>query len=318
MIQEFLTELQRFVPDHARIVSCQFRGDPNSDFSGKWRAKPISRVDQIDHKANVYFCVSAMQRNLRGEIRRRKENFAGGLCLMIDDLGDGLGAKNPLSTILALSPTCLIETSPSNFQAVYFFDRLETNAAKLDALIQAFIRQRFLTHDPGMAGINRVFRPPIGINGKPKYGGWQVRAAEWHPENRYSIDTIARAFELELNVQQRRVTHDAIDNRAISDRLRHFVDVKRQLRQWNMLKKEEPDLSGWQEIVCPWIDEHSDHADSGASIRVPSHENQFYGAFRCHHGHCQDKGWRELTDWIDDDSAEYFDELARVYIDKER
>ena len=63
-------------------------------------------------------------------------------------------------------------------------------------------------------------------------------------------------------------------------------------------KRPEPDPSGWIEMRCPWVDEHTAGADTGAAIREPAEENGYYGAFRCHHGHCADRGWADLTDLI--------------------
>jgi hypothetical protein len=47
---------------------------------------------------------------------------------------------------------------------------------------------------------------------------------------------------------------------------------------------------GW-DIVCPWIDEHTNRADTGTA----------YGCgqgFVCHHGHCQDRVGRDLWDKV--------------------
>ena len=115
MISEFLDEMYRFIPEEGRVMGCQFRGDPNADIYSKWRARVIRSPNMIDDGANVYFCVSAMKRNERGEFRRRKENFCGGILLMIDDIGTGKGAKFPMETIDALEPTCLIDRDWETF-----------------------------------------------------------------------------------------------------------------------------------------------------------------------------------------------------------
>lgn len=287
--------MNRFVPDDARMMMCQFRGDPYADIAGKWKARVLNDVGMIDEGANVYLCVSAMQRNQRGEFRRRKENFAGGLLLMIDDIGTGLGAKFPMSVLDALPPTAMIETSPDNFQAMYFFDRLIDDLKTFDALIRAFIHKQFLGQDTGQAGVNRVFRPPAGVNGKPKYGGWKVRMTEWHPERRYSVEEIVKAFGLEL-IRERRPPRGATGGKG--DAIRNFTLVRGQLRAAGMLKSELHDYSGWAEIQCPWVANHSDGVDNGAAIRLPDEENAWQGAFRCHHGHCEGRGWRDLTDWL--------------------
>lgn len=295
MFNEFFNEMRRYVPDDARIMTCQFRGDPNDDIYGKWRAKVLNNPKMVDEAANVYLCVSAMRRNSRGEFRRRKENFAGGLLLMIDDIGTGQGAKFPLSVVEPLPPTAMVETSPDNWQAMYFFDGLVEDLKTFDALIRAFIHRQFLGADPGSAGVNRVFRPPAGVNGKPKYGGWQVRMTDWHPERRYSVEQIAEAFNLQL-VRERRPPRGATGHKA--HKIRAFMDTRAALRSAGMLKAEEADYSGWIHVRCPWTDNHTDRADSGAAIRLPEEENDWTGAFRCHHGHCAGKGWRDLTDWL--------------------
>lgn len=296
MIEQFYNAMKEALPREGRVMLCQFRGDPNSDIKGKWRASVLNDVSMIDEKANVYLCVSAMKKNERGEYRRRKENFAGGILLMIDDLGTGKGAKFPMSTIDCLPPTALIETSPDNFQAVYFFDKLVTDMAKFEALIRAFINKEFLGKDTGMAGVNRVFRPPAGVNGKPKYGGWNVRLAEWNPLNMYTVEQIATAFNLELRTAGPRVPKGATVNKP--ENIRHFIATRAELRAAGMLKKDAADMAGWADVKCPWTHEHTGSMDNGAAIRIPDADNSWFGAFRCHHGACDGRGWRELTEWL--------------------
>ena len=302
MIEKFFNAMKETLPPEGRIMLCQFRGDPNSDIKGKWRARVLNSPKTIDEKANVYLCVSAMKKNSRDEFRRRKENFAGGLLLMIDDLGEGKGAKFPLSTIDAAPPTALIETSPGNFQAIYVFKELVTDMAKFEALIRAFINAQFLGKDTGMAGVNRVFRPPIGINGKPKHGGWSVRCTSWHPERRYTVEELASAFKLELHTAGPRIPTGATVNK--SENIRAFIAVRAALRAAGMLKKDEADMAGWTDMRCPWTDEHSGAMDNGAAIRIPDADNSWFGAFKCHHGSCEQRGWRELTEWLAESQEE--------------
>lgn len=301
----FLAAMKQNVPEEARIMLCQFRGSPTDDIKGKWRAYVLNSAEQIDPKANVYLCVSAMQRNARGEFRRRKENFAGGLLLMIDDLGTGAAAKFPMSTLDPLPPTALVETSPANYQAIYLFDKLVTDEGLFTRLIRAFIAKQFLGNDPGMAGVNRVFRPPIGVNGKPKHDGWCVRLADWHPERRYSPDDLVQAFGLKLEPPGRKIPRGATINK--SEAIRAFVGVRQSLRSAGMLKRQHSDQGGWQDMVCPWTHEHTGGVDNGAALSEPSEENGWTGAFKCHHGSCQERHWRDLTDWLSEEQAEFLD-----------
>lgn len=310
----FIKAMYAHVPEDSRVMACQFAGDPNADVKGKWVARTLTSVHQLDDSANVYVAVSAMNRNERGEYRRRKENFAGGILLMIDDLGDGPGSKFPMSLIKNVPPTALIETSPGNHQAVFMFRGLVTEPRSMEALINGFIAKKFLGKDTGMSGINRVFRPPFGVNGKPKYRtssspeGWRVRCVDWQPSKRYTIGDLASAFDITLS-DYSGVRKPSGATLGKSEGMKAFVQVRQALRSAAMLKREEADMSGWQDIVCPWTDNHTDRVDSGAAIREPAEENGWTGAFRCHHGTCQGKGWKALTDWLAENQAEL---LARI------
>lgn len=177
------------------------------------------------------------------------------------------------------------------------FSSLVESASRFDALINGFIAKQFLGKDTGMAGINRVFRPPYGINGKPKYKGWKVACARWNPESRYSIEELAEAFGIDLE-EQERIRKPSGATVGKTEGIRFFVQVRQALRDSGMLKREVADLAGWQDIVCPWTAGHTGGADNGAAIREPAEENGWTGAFRCHHGTCEGRGWRELTEWL--------------------
>ena len=307
----FVTEMCRYVPEDGRILACQFRGDPAADIYGKWRARPLGRIDD---DANVYFTVAAFRQNDRGEWRRRKDQFAGGILLMIDDLGDGPGSKFQLSKIDELPPTALIETSPGNFQAIYMFNRLVTDQAQFNALISAFVREKFLDQDTGMAGVNRVFRPPFGINGKDKYKvdgkPWRVQLTEWDCARRYSVDEIVEAFGLEPHPEpqlRRRNVHDNVAGARVDD----FEVMWDELQQSHMVRAPVP-RGDWWDIYCPWEDEHTGGDRTGAAIAWPSEENCWHGGFRCHHGHGGRKyTLRDLTDWLSDEHAASLEETNR-------
>jgi len=307
---KFVEAMYRYVPEDARILWCQFPGDPNNRKG--WQVIPLNRNERrIDPRHNIYFTISAF--NFRSDIgwRRRGETFAGGVLLMIDDLGTGPGSKFPLSKIGELPPTALIETSPKNFQAIYMFNRLVTDQAEFNALIDAFVRETLLAQDPGMKGVTRVFRPPFGRNGKPKYGGWDVQLTRWAPECRYSVNEIVDAFGLDLRPEpcgyRRQVAHC-----EAADWLDAFEAVWEALQQLHMVRAAAP-RGDWWDIYCPWEDEHSDGDRTGAAIAFPNAENRWHGGFRCHHGH-GDRTYtlRDLTDWLVDQLAGVLDEVNRA------
>lgn len=297
--EEFAGELASAAPPDSRLLFCQFRGDPNDVEKQNWRAK-VFRPDLIDDEANVYFCVSAMRRNERGEFRRRRENFAAGLCMMVDDLGSGLGAKFPLTLIAPLPPTGLIETSPDNFQAVYIFEEAIADVGVFDALIRGFIAKAFIGSDPGMAGVNRVFRPPVGVNGKPKYRdasgrAWRVRLADFAPLNRYPVECVAEAFGVDLTPAPSPVVVPVSQGAAVH-RVEYFLAVYDWFQRRQALLAKRVDVGGWIDVLCPWQDEHSGRGKTGAALRRPAPENAWWGSFRCWHGHCEGRGIRDVAE----------------------
>jgi hypothetical protein len=62
---------------------------------------------------------------------------------------------------------------------------------------------------------------------------------------------------------------------------------------------QSPLGGGWHAVTCPWIDEHTDRADTGTAYSEPCADNAYWGGFVCHHGHCRHRrGIREVFAWI--------------------
>jgi hypothetical protein len=303
--ERFLQALAGKLPDDERLILCGFVGDPETAGPTAWRPRPWrpGREIVLSPKANGYVTVGSFRRAGDGSFRRRTETFAAGLALMVDDVG----TKVPLGSMVAengypiLPPSAIVETSPGNFQWWYFLAEPERDMVRFDGVIRAFISGKLLGADPGMSGVTRVGRIPGFVNGKAKHNGWVVRLVTLD-DRRYTIGEMLDAFKLTIN--GRRVIREQLPTEDAIERNRAFSGVFKFLGQRGMLKKEHPDPSGWTEMSCPWIGDHTNGADTGAAIREPAAENDYYGAFRCHHGHCADKGWSELTEWINELAAE--------------
>jgi hypothetical protein len=297
------------MPEDERLIVCGSRGDPTAaDATRMWRPRPYGGTHStltLHPECNAYVCVSSFRQAEDGSWRRRREGFAAARALMVDDVG----TKVPWLTVEALAPTAVIETSPGNHQVWYFLSEPCTDIERFGSVVEAFIVAKLLGADPGMGGFNRVGRLPGFVNGKPAYGGaYPVTMRDWHPDRRYTLDEIISAFGLELRTRRR-------EGRALIDtpveELRARVDLFKAhaaaLSRLGMLKRHAPDAGGWIDVTCPWIDDHTGRADNGSSIRVPDADNGYYGAFRCHHGHCAGKGWRALTDWLAERVVEELD-----------
>lgn len=303
---EFLVALAQGVDPERRMILCGFEGSPNDAGPSAWKPRPWTTGRPIDmpRNWNGYVTVASFGRAGDGSFRRRTETFAAGHALMVDDVG----TKVSRDAVAALPPTARIETSPGNEQWWYLLAEPERDAARFDGVIRAFISGKLLGADPGMSGVTRVGRLPGFQNAKPAYGGWTVALRELS-ERRYTVDELLSGFGLQIN--GRRYARERLPTEEAVERNRAFAAAYKFLDQRNMLKRHEPDPSGWTEMTCPWVDDHTGRADTGAAIREPAAENDFYGAFRCHHGHCIDRGWAELTDWINELALEELERAAQ-------
>lgn len=283
-----------------RLILCGFRGDPNEAEPGDWRPRPWcpGRELPFNERYNAYVAVSAFGRAPDGSWRRRTETFAAGLALMVDDVG----TKVAHDVVAAAPATARVMTSPGNEQWWYLLSEPERDRERFDGVIRAFIARQLLGADPGMSGINRVGRLPGFTNGKAAYGGdFRTQLVEWRPERLWTVDNLLRAFQ--LTIARTREFKVSLPNEQREQRTRAYVIVRGWLRENGLLKRERSDVGGWTEVHCPWKDEHTAGADTGAAIREPAAENEYHGAFKCHHGHCDGRGWAELTEWIADQAA---------------
>ena len=304
--ESFLTDLARGLAGEERLILCGFPGDPYSAGPTAWRPRPWAPGREIPFGPldNASVTVGAFKKAGDGTYRRRTETFTAGLALMVDDVGTKVDREH----VAGMPPTWKIETSPGNEQWWYLLAEPERDMARFDGLIRAFIHGKLLGADPGMSGVTRVGRLPGHLNGKKAYGGFTTRVTE-HNGSRWTPQELLDGFGLQI--MGRRVQREKLPTEEAIERNRLFAATYKWLDQRNMLKKHEPDPSGWTEMTCPWMDDHTGGVDSGAAVREPAPENDYYGAFRCHHGHCIDKGWADLTEWVAEQSVEELERAAQ-------
>jgi hypothetical protein len=216
--QEFYRVVFRECAD--RVVVCSFPGDPLSDKRSKWIAQLSGDVGARLENAslNHYYCTSTFTDNLftteRGTsyATRRKTSFAALHVFVIDDvalnnlIGDGRKVLASFVFDRLPRPTFMIETSPNNAQVGYVFAEPVTHRVAAECLIDGAIRSGLTADgkDPGMSGVTRYVRPPVGTNGKKKYvtpdhpRGFPTRLIEWNPDRVVTIQEVASAFNIPL------------------------------------------------------------------------------------------------------------------------
>lgn len=311
---ENLTFLEAMFADAApgtHTIVCSFEGDPYAGERFKWAGRPwapgrtlerMARTGETDRETgeirwrefpfdsgNTYVTVSSFDPDPEsGKRRRRKESFSALHAVMVDDIGTKVDRAR-----LLLQPSALIETSPANFQAYLFLrqDNDTRDRELCELLIDRMIGSGLTATgaDPGMKGVTRYGRLPVGVNAKQKYVAklgkpFAVRCEHFDPLRRYSIREIAQAWRLDLTKPAPIRPHVELTAEQIERAQQSFdalIEVFSALGMYLGKSRSGP----WHDIVCPWVHEHTDRSQSGTALAEPTEANNFAGGFRCHHSH---------------------------------
>lgn len=277
-----------------------FPGDPLAVDRTLWggrSALPLPWFIRSGH--NNFVAVSSFKLGSDGKYHRRKDCFAAMHIVMVDDVGTKVAIDK-----VVLQPTCLVETSPGNFQAWYFLVEPERDRLRAETLIKGMISSGLTSDgsDPGMNGVTRYGRLPVGINGKAKYverlgQPFVQKVAVWSPSIRYRFEQIADAYGVDMSMAtplSRRRT-PRTQGAAHSGAAYGDDGITRILETAGLYIEPLPSHEGGHRIVCPWVHEHTDEDQTGTVYFEPSDENDGRGGFKCHHGHCQKRTIADLN-----------------------
>jgi len=251
-------------------------------------AIPMPRFIRAD--SNTYISVSTFNRAEDGKYRRRKDCWAGLHMVLLDDLG----SKIPFDALRLEEPSCIVETSPGNYQAWIFLAQPERDQLKAEALINGLIKAG--ASDPGAGSLTRYGRLPTGINGKAKYAKdgqpFTQRVHVWKPSCRYTPEQIAQAFGFDLESASkpralRKGTKPISANRHVE-----ILDAA------GLYIKQLGSMHGAHQIICPWYERHTDKDQTGTIYFEPDEQNGGRGGFKCQHGHCADRSIADLDYFI--------------------
>jgi len=315
---EKLSSLTGGCASDERFILQTVPGDPADARDVAWRPRPWKPGDDLPcspNRTNGYVAISTFGRAPDNTWRRQKVLFKSGRAIMIDDVG----TKVERSRAAMAEPTWIVETSPGNEQWIYLLERGEKRKSMIDALLDALVDEALLPKDeadPGMKGVTRVMRVPGFINGKKKYGGdFRVKWTKTEGPL-WTVETLARKYKVELIPRlEYRPPPVSGDAEAIKQRLLDFGRYMRLLKIYGIVPRNaEPNAGGWRQVTCPWYENHTGGKNDGADIREPAPENDYTGSFKCFHGHCEGRGWRQLTDHIDVLAAEDLMDANEAYI----
>ena len=283
-----------FGSHYGDVIYTSFDGDPNA-LGGRWDAKEIkalfSKKQGIRKDWNNYFCVSLFNRvdegGVTGKVIRRRHEFQACYVLVLDDVAEKIAADK-----IAIAPSYKLLTSPNSEQWGFIFDQPVTDPDLYDALTHALVGKYFAGKDPGMLGVTRYVRLPVGVNHKPKYGNPppKCQLTRWRPDAKYSIDELAKAFQIDLAAARQNLG-GRVTGLTPQQYAPDFADdpVFLGLDELGMVQTR-PKVNGWADVDCPWIDEHSERSKTGAAYRP--------GGFRCHHSHGEEKTYRDVEKFV--------------------
>jgi hypothetical protein len=300
---QFLEAMFWGAPDGTHTMVTAFSDDPDKGCWGGWPwwpGQPLSKPG-FDVE-NTYVTMSLFNRHSGdGRKYRRKDVFHSQRALQIDDIG----TKVPWGSV-KLPHSALIETSPGNFQGYLFLtqDAAAKDRGVCERLVDAMIKNGLTANakDPGMRGVTRFGRLPIGINNKAKYVAklgqpWTVRCHEFAPARHYTVAQIAQAYGLDLTKTEPNWSPGVITTDMMQVADRRFAALLQAFAHRGMYKNRSRGNPRWHDVICPWIENHSDRADSGSALEEPNEDNRFDGRFTCHHGSCGDKHIIDVEAW---------------------
>lgn len=258
------------------VFTASFRGPMSG---ANWNRNPFCS----DPASNNYFCVST----IGGDGRRTPENATALHVIMIDDVGTKLDSGKVAGIMGA--PTYIIETSPNNEQWGYVLDPPCTDAVKAEGLVRA--AKNLFTADA--AGRNRLARLPYGTNGK---NGHVTRLVLWEPQKRLTPDQAWTHLEAVAVPPSELIPTEALP-----------IDQDLILKAMDLLGHpySPTRTQGLYTVQCPWLAEHSDGRDDGAAYISPA-------GFKCHHGHCSSRTFRDFRSFLGVPAVEVDDAIAEA------
>jgi len=156
---------------------CAIPGDPAAKDLPKWYWSGGQARHMLPHclpDTNNYYTVSLFA----GE--RQEINFRALHVLGVDDVGPKLDPAK-VRELTGRQPDYIIETSQGNEQWGYRITPPLVNGDVAKRLIHDF--RIALTGetgtDPGMEGVNRYLRLPVGVNAKPSAKAWKMVVKHW-------------------------------------------------------------------------------------------------------------------------------------------
>ena len=267
--QEFMEAIFSCLPADVRPVLVGFSGNPATVNKGHWSGYSWLGENAVwIEEDNNYFSLAAFKPDEEGKYARKKIQFNGLYCLMLDDIGSEVDSGK-----LAVPPSWLLETSTDNYQAGYILEEPITDAQLADKLMKAIIAAELC--DPGAGGPTaRLARLPVAVNGK--YAPiFKCQLRDWHPDLRYSVEALVTGLGLDMSETKKSMQANSVKATAKNasgnvvwqprPTTNPVIDA---LLQGGLYKCQLGERK--HDITCPWVGEHTGGIDGGTAYFEPS------------------------------------------------
>lgn len=217
-------------------------------------------------------------------VRGNKETVSEAFVLPLDDIGTK--SKAP-----AVEPSYVLETSQGNFQWGYFIDPYEVDynsagARYFDGCLLAMANAGF--NDVGNRGVSRMVKLPGAVHAKT---GFVSRVVDWHPDRVWSLKSLMKAFGIKaqrINSKSPDLNTEGLPLALVEDPVLDWLSENGWLRGGGS--------DSFVNVVCPWSHEHSGFTGDGESGYSPLDYHYLGRQFKCLHGHCSGRGFKEFAD----------------------
>lgn len=273
-----------------------FSAQPENAGRNDWKGAQFSNGGHLKLQSanikNTFTVISVFNKGPDGLVHRRKTQHDKTYLIMIDDVGPKID-RFTLESVYGLTPSYRLETSKGNEQWGLILDTPCADVWKVEQLQAGIVKALGVDGvDPGMFGVTRYCRLPVGLNNK-KGTNWSHKLHNWCPHVKFSIDVLAEMFGITLTAPD--------DRQSSTNKTPGYDHVLDALYVAGLVKSEiKP---GGYDITCPWVSTHTGKDDSGTMYFETGYENEagdvlISGGFKCHHGHCEQKGLRDLREHL--------------------
>lgn len=290
--QKFLDTIFQDIGDDEQV--CVSRANPKKDGQGVWfsnyltSARQWRKWDATKQDQAWYFCVSTVNGALNEKgsmVARGRNNLQHYYCLVLDDIGTKAGRP-------PVAPSWIVETSPNNYQWGYLLEKGK-DWGRYEALVEYCHRKGW--GDAGAGGSYRLMRVPGSANLKPGRQNFHtvVESAEWDV---WTLDELAE--DLGCDFTQVPVADNILAFKQGGAVAMEGIDP---MLDWLAESGHVTSDTGsqWVDIVCPWADRHTTGENTAGYSPLGRGDGDYVQtrAFKCLHGHCQDKKLTEFRKW---------------------